>query len=201
MAFTLERPLASTYTRRAACVFKAWLKQPTQVATIFPSSVFLTERIARRDCVRSADTVVELGPGAGGTTLALLESMKPDARLLAVEKTPDLADALAEIEDPRLTSRLGDAADLIEILRAHDLTKADVIVSGIPFSSIPRATAKRISRSIDDVLTPGGTFIAYQLRDDILHFTRPLFGTPHTQFVMRNLPPLRIFTWTKRLQG
>lgn len=197
MAFTLERPQTSSYARRAACVFKAWLKQPTQVATIFPSSVFLTELIAKRECIRQADTVVELGPGAGGTTLALLDAIKPEGRLLAVEKTPGLADALAEIDDPRLSSHLGDAVDLIDILRVHDLTKADVIVSGIPFSSIPRATAKRISRSIHEALPVGGTFIAYQLRDDILSFTRPLFGSPHTRFVMRNLPPLRVYTWTK----
>jgi len=197
MAFTLERPATSSYARRAACVFKAWLKQPTQVATVFPSSIFLTEFIARRDCVRRANTVVELGPGAGGTTLALLEAMKPDARLLAVEKTPDFADALDEIQDPRLTSRLGDAVDLMDILRTQGLSKADVIVSGIPFSSIPKTTAIQISRAIDEALPVGGTFIAYQLRDDILHYGRPLWGAPQTQFVMRNLPPLRVYAWTK----
>tara|TARA_R110002049_G_scaffold4601_4_gene31882 strand:- start:122418 stop:123002 length:585 start_codon:yes stop_codon:yes gene_type:complete len=178
-------------------VLKAWIQQPFQVASVCPSSTYLTEAIADRHCIRSANVVVELGPGAGDTTLALLKRMGPNSRLLAIEKSPELAEATREIDDPRLTTVHGDASELIDILAQQNISCVDVVVSGIPFSALPTGTAKRITRSIHHVLSPGGTFIAYQLREDIRSFARPLFGPAKTQSVAFNLPPLQVYSWTK----
>ncbi|TWU25135.1 hypothetical protein Pla52o_14330 [Novipirellula galeiformis] len=188
---------ATSFAKQALQVLKAWMKQPTQVATICPSSPFLTENIAERECVRCASSVVELGPGAGGTTSALLSQMRPDSRLLAIEKTAAFMDALQEITDPRLTPLIGDAADLIELLERNQIGRPDVIVSGVPFSSLSPSVAKAIVESVYEVLKPGGTFIAYQVRSDIDDYARPLFGPPHAKLIPLNLPPLTVFTWQK----
>ena len=65
--------------------FQAFLKRPREVASIVPSSRFLMRRAVRAAHLESARVVVELGPGTGGTTRALLRAMTRDARLVAIE--------------------------------------------------------------------------------------------------------------------
>ena len=197
MTLSLKHAGKPSFSKRALFVLKAWLKHPADVATICPSSPFLTENIAERDCIREASFILELGPGAGETTAALLHELKPDGRLLAIEKMPAFSEALDAIVDPRFTLEIGDAADLLDTLEKYSLCQPDVIVSGIPFSALPATTAKTIAESIHAALKPGGTFIAYQVRSDIERFARPLFGPSDSEVIAMNLPPLRVFTWRK----
>ena len=67
--------------------------------------------------IATANVVVELGPGTGGTTKALLQAMRPDAKLLAIEINPGFCDLLRDtIDDPRLIVHHGSAADIPEAL-------------------------------------------------------------------------------------
>ncbi|WP_286178227.1 class I SAM-dependent methyltransferase [Rhodopirellula sp. JC639] len=193
----IRRSKQPGFAERIWCVLKAWVRNPTEVATVCPSSPFLTKHLAERDCVRKASRIVELGPGAGGTTQALLASMRTDARLLAIEKTDAFAESLGAITDPRLTLEFADACDLIDLVTKHDFGKVDVAISGIPFSHLPSMSAKRIIQSVHEVLRPGGVFIAYQLTSDVKDYARPLFGPPKTEIIPMNLPPLQSFDWTK----
>lgn len=196
---SIAAPSGRSFARQLWCVVSEWLRNPSQVATICPSSPYLTQHLANRDCVRDADRVLELGPGTGGTTRALLSQMKPDSRLISIEKTVAFAEVLDEIRDPRLHVELGDACDLSGVARRHDFGKADVVLSGIPFSVLAPTDAKIIAQSVYDVLRPGGTFIAYQLKSDIEKYTLPLFGRARTESVAINLPPLQVFVWTRSI--
>jgi phospholipid N-methyltransferase len=187
----------TSFVRRAWFVFKAWLRNPAEVATVCPSSPFLTEHLANRDCIQNAERIIELGPGAGGTTQALLDAMRPDAVLLAVEKTRDFDEALDALGDPRLRIAFADACDLIDIVMDHEMGHADVVIAGIPFSSLAESAAKKIIQSIHEVLRPGGVFIAYQLRSDVKDYARPLFGHAEKESIPFNLPPLTAYVWTK----
>lgn len=129
--------------------------------------------------------------------MALLNQMRPDSRLLAIEKVPAFKEALDEIADPRLTSEIGDAADLLPTLKDHGLDPPDVIVSGIPFSALKPTVAEAIVRSVHEALRPGGTFIAYQFRSDVEQYARPYFGPSSCKLIAMNLPPLKVFTWQK----
>lgn len=197
MSVSIQQPTVRPLVSRLGCVVKAFLRHPGQVATVFPSSTELIKTIACRDCVREASTVVELGPGAGGTTAGLLTNMRSDSTLLAIEKTQAFDELLDQIVDPRLRVEYGDAMRLLDLLQEHDLGLIDVVVSGIPFSAIPRSIAKRIAQSVYESLRPGGTFLAYQLHNDVVHYTRPLLGPPETDRVLWNLPPLMVYAWRK----
>lgn len=186
-----------TFIQQTGCVFKAWIRQPSQVATICPSSPFLTEHLADRECVRNADRIIELGPGAGGTTEALLAQMRPHSRLLAIEKTEAFAGALNTIEDPRLQIEIADACDLINLAAQSGFVDADVLISGIPFSTLPHSVAEQIINSVHEVLRPGGVFVAYQLKSNVKRYAQPLFGKPKTELIPINLPPLKAFVWRK----
>jgi phospholipid N-methyltransferase len=174
------------------------LKRPKQVGSVIPSSRFLEKRIVRSAELAGARVVVELGPGTGGTTRALLQSLAPDARLLAIEINPHFAKLLGEhILDPRLIVHEGSAAEIREALDAHDLPAADVILSGIPFSTMPRQLGLEILASVRETLAPEGRFVAYQFRDRVETLGREVFGRGSSQFELLNVPPMRVYRWQK----
>ena len=176
---------------------RAFLRAPRRVASIVPSSRFLERRIVARSGVATATTIVELGPGTGGTTRAILRAMPRHARLLCIEIDPVLHGLLRRIGDPRLIAHLGSAEQLREILKQHGLSAPDVIISGIPFSTMERAVGRRILEAISAVLHHGGRFIAYQVRDRVAHLGSPGMDLKRVELEWLNVPPLRVFQWEK----
>lgn len=177
--------------------FQQFLKNPKQIGSIIPSSRFLERRIIRAADVASAKTLVELGPGNGGTTRALLRAMAPDARLLCIEINPDCHAMVSRIADPRLIVHLGSAEDLGELLARHGLGPADAVISGIPFSTMPPAVADRIANAIASSVRPGGRFVAYQVSARVAEVNRRFPGVRRVEVELLNIPPLRVFRWQK----
>lgn len=177
--------------------FKSFLERPMEVGSIVPSSRFLERRVARAARLDRARVVVELGPGTGGTTQALLRALRPDAKLLAIEINPRLAERVRErIADPRLVVHCGSAEDIQGALAAHGLAAPDAVISGIPFSTMPRPVALGILRSIRGCLAPSGCFVAYQVRDRVAVLAREVFGrASQMELEVRNVPPMRVWRY------
>lgn len=176
---------------------RGFLREPQQVGSVIPSSRFLERRLVSLAEVRNAGTVVELGPGTGGTTRALLRELPASARLLGIEIDPHFAALLRRSRDARLHVECGSAEDLRRILDAHGLPAPDAIVSGIPFSTMDRDLGHRIVREIHAALAPGGRFVAYQVRSRVGELGHSCFGSAEVQREYRNIPPMRIYRWTK----
>jgi phospholipid N-methyltransferase len=176
---------------------QGFLKNPTQVGSIIPSSRFLERRVVRAAEIARASLVVELGPGTGGTTRALLRALSPQARLLAIEIDPRFVTLLRRTQDPRLIVHEGSAAEIESALRTYDLPAPDVILSGIPFSTMARSVGEQILRSVYDSLEPGGLFVAYQVRDRVETLGRRVFGRAQVQTEILNVPPMRVYRWQK----
>jgi phospholipid N-methyltransferase len=177
---------------------RGFARHPAQVGSVVPSSRYLEQRVVREARLDEAQTVVELGPGTGGTTTAFLRAMPPGSRLLAVELDPDFHRHLCRsLADPRLIPELGSAERLADFVAAHRLPAPDAIVSGIPFSTMESEAACRIAAAIALVLRPGGRFVAYQVRAHVAGFVAPYLGLPKTQWEVVNVPPMRVFTWIK----
>ena len=175
-----------------------FVRNPAQVGSIVPSSRQLEQRLVRSARIRDARTVVELGPGTGGTTAAFLRAMTPTAQLLAVELDSDFHQRLnASIFDPRFNLALGSAERLAEFLSACWLPPPDAIISGIPFSTMPPEVSSQVAATVARVLKPGGRFVAYQVRGHVSNFMTPHLGPPHKSWEVINLPPVRVFTWVK----
>ncbi|MGH8621198.1 MAG: class I SAM-dependent methyltransferase, partial [Burkholderiales bacterium] len=147
--------------------------------------------------VASARTIVELGPGTGGTTRAILRAMPRLARLLCIEIDPHLHGLLRRIKDPRLIVHLGSAEQLQEILSRYELPAPDVVISGIPFSTMGRVVGRRILDAISKSLAHGGHFVAYQLRDRVAQLCGPPLELTSVELELLNVPPMRVFRWQK----
>ena len=177
---------------------RGFLMRPREVASVVPSSRFLEGRVVRAAEVAAARCVVELGPGTGGTTRALLRALGPRARLLAIELNPDFCARLRQrVGDPRLLLQAGSAESLADYLARHGLPAPDAVISGIPFSTMPQEVAQRIAAAVDASLAPGGRFVAYQLRPHVADYVAPHLGAPRQVWEWRNLPPMRVFRWVK----
>jgi phosphatidylethanolamine/phosphatidyl-N-methylethanolamine N-methyltransferase len=177
--------------------FQGFLNNPREVGSIIPSSRFLERRIVRSAGIDRAETIVELGPGTGGTTRALLRAMPTAAKLLSVELTPRFVNLLRREKDPRFQVWEGSAADIKKALDDHGLPSPDVVLSGIPFSTMPRELGLEILHSVRESLAPGGRFVAYQVRDRVEILGREVFGPARKQTEILNVPPMRVYRWIK----
>lgn len=179
--------------------FKSFLARPKEVGSVIPSSRFMERRIVRCAEIPTARVVVELGPGTGGTTKALLRALPPSATLLAIEINPVLADRVRErIQDPRLIVHCGSATELADALEKHDLPAPDVVVSGIPFSTMPASVGRDVIGAVRRELAAGGLFVAYQVRDRVAELGTEIFGPPSVEREVRNVPPMRVYRFEKK---
>ncbi|MEM7053924.1 MAG: methyltransferase type 12 [Pseudomonadota bacterium] len=188
----------SSSSRKNIDFLRGFLRNPGRVGSVIPSSRFMERKIIKMAEVQQAGLVVELGPGTGGTTRAMLAAMSQNARLLAIDLDPRFIDILSGFDDPRLLPHHGSAVDLAEILQQHGIDAPNTVVSGIPFSTMPKPVGTAIIQAIQQNLAPNGVFLAYQFRGEVARLARPVLGEPdQSSFEMLNIPPMRFYQWRK----
>ena len=149
------KPVNSLINGRLA-FFQEFLKHPLQIGSIIPSSRFLERRIVEAAVITSAKTIVELGSGTGGTTRAILRAMPQHAKLLSIEINPYFHTLVSSIEDDRLIAHLGNVCRLKEIISMYGLGAPEVVISGIPFSTMNRSEGSQVIEAISSLLAPNG---------------------------------------------
>ena len=195
-AVVLRRPRRPQPNRlRRALVFAGnFLRHPLMLGTVFESSQALVRRLVDGSPWQRCHTVLELGPGVGTITAALLDRLPADARLLAIETNPEFVEELdRSLPDPRLLTVLGSAADLRRALRLHGIGRLDGAISGIPFSTMPPPLRAAIVGAVADALSPSGEFVVYQHSTLMLPLLRERFDAVLCEREWRNPVPMRIF--------
>ena len=171
-----------------------FFRHPRMLGSIVPSSRFLIKQLLEPINWGRARVIVEYGPGVGNITAELLRHMRADATLIAIEMNPDFVRYLgAAINDKRLRVVEGSAAEVDEILRRFGFTRADYIISGIPFSTIPAPVREQILVKTHDVLEPGGAFLVYQFSTRVLQDLKRVFGYVGRRFQPLNVLPAHLF--------
>jgi len=188
-------------TNGSLVFFQEFMKHPLQIGSVIPSSRFLEQRIVRAAKVASARVIIELGPGTGGVTRAILQAMPQDATLLSVEINPTLHSIVDSIDDQRLIAHHGSASELEQILGQYGLNAPDAIISGIPFSTMSHGIGSQIVAAVSAVLPANGRFVAYQVKRQVATLCEPFMGTGNTSIELLNIPPMRIFQWVKNAEA
>ena len=180
-------------------IIAQFLRHPLRTGAVAASSARLARAMTEGIGIETASVVVELGPGTGAITDAILPRMAPNARLVLVELNPALAARMAaRYPDPRVRVVQGSAADLIELVAPGTV---DVVVSGLPWTVMPAAVQGRILRAVDEVLRPEGQFTTFAylhaartpLARQFLGQLAGLFGSVERGgAVWSNLPPARV---------
>lgn len=186
-----------TTARQSLDFFKGFLKNPREVGSVIPSSRFLTRRTLECGDIAHARVIVELGPGTGVLTRHALQHMRPDAKLVAVEISRDFAEGLRrDFPDSRLYVHHGSATELEDALAKVGERQADLVMSGIPFSTLERGIGFATLEAARRVLAPGGRFVAYQFRSKVRDLGEPVFGhRPEEHSGFWNVPPMKIYVW------
>jgi phospholipid N-methyltransferase len=171
-----------------------FFRHPRMLGSIVPSSRFLIKQLLQPISWARARVIVEYGPGVGGITAELLRHMGSDATLIAIEMNPDFVKYLRDsFTDARLQVVEASAESVDEILRRFGYLRADYIISGIPFSTIPAAARERILRKTCAVLEPGGAFLVYQFSSRVFQDLKRIFGYVVRRFEPLNVLPAHLF--------
>jgi len=174
-----------------------FFKFPTMLGSLIPSSPFLVNDLLSQVDFDRARVIVEYGPGVGTFTQEILKRMRPDAALVAIELNEEFAGFLKEeIGDRRLHAVHASACDVGKVLASLNLPSADYIISGIPFSTMPKSLRAEIMRNSRDALRPDGALLVYQFTRAVRPYLESSFGSVQENFQMLNILPARIFYCT-----
>lgn len=171
-----------------------FIKHPKMLGSLIPSSRFLVNKVLNEVDWARARVFVEYGPGVGTFTTEILRRMRPDAVVIALETNADFVRFLrGKIHDDRLHVVHGSAADADAALAKLNLTHADYILSGIPYTTIPAEVREVILRKTHSLLHPNGAFLVYQFTRTVLPYLQQVFESIHQDFEPLNVMPARLF--------
>jgi phospholipid N-methyltransferase len=164
------------------------------LGSLIPSSRFLVNHVLAEVDWKRARVFLEYGPGVGTFTTEILRRMRTDAVLVALETNSDFVRFLrGKLRDDRLHVVHGSAADAESALAALELGRADYVISGIPYTTMPPQLRESILRTTQAVLDPNGAFLVYQFTRAVRPYLQQVFGSVAEDFEPLNVMPARLF--------
>jgi phosphatidylethanolamine/phosphatidyl-N-methylethanolamine N-methyltransferase len=174
---------------------KSWIDDPGRTGSVTPSSPFLARRMASFVDPAIPGPVIEIGPGTGPVTEALIERGISEERLILVEYSPEFC-ALLRQRFPRATVVEGDAYALSTTLAGHLQEKAIAIVSSLPLFNRPPAMRSALAKDAFTLLVEGAPLIQFTY-SVISPVPRKGSGLKAfaSDWVLRNIPPARVWVY------
>jgi phospholipid N-methyltransferase len=171
-----------------------FIKHPKMLGSLIPSSRFLVNHVLAQVDWSRARVLLEYGPGVGTFTTEILRRMRPDAVLVALETNTDFVRFLrGRLRDDRLHVIHGSAADADTALSRLQLSHADYVISGIPYTTMSPDLRDTILSKTHLVLNPDGAFLVYQFTRAVLPYLQRVFGSVYQDFEPLNVMPARLF--------
>jgi phosphatidylethanolamine/phosphatidyl-N-methylethanolamine N-methyltransferase len=176
---------------------RSWIEKPLHMGAVMPSGRVLARTMAQYVDIKSTGPVVELGPGTGAITNALIEHGVDQKRLVLVEYNPGFCALLRE-RYPQATVVQGDAYTLRDSLWDVLAVPASAVVSGLPLVTKPMLTRLKLIREAFVALAPGAPFVqfTYSVAPPIPK-SLPGVSTEASERIWMNLPPARVWVYRK----
>jgi phosphatidylethanolamine/phosphatidyl-N-methylethanolamine N-methyltransferase len=175
---------------------KGLIARPKNVGAIAPSSPALAKAIARQIDLPIDGAVLELGPGTGVVTEAIIKRGIAPERITTIEYDPDFVAMVAK-RFPKVRVVQGDAFDFIRTLGLKDDDRFAAIISGLPLLNHPPARRQVLIESALARLKPGAPYIQFS------YGMNPPIPAPagttvkRAALVLLNLPPARVWVYRK----
>jgi phosphatidylethanolamine/phosphatidyl-N-methylethanolamine N-methyltransferase len=176
---------------------RSWIEKPLHMGAVMPSGRLLARTMAQYVEVDSDRPVIELGPGTGAITNALLAQGVAQKRLVLVEYNPGFC-ALLRDRYPQATVVQGDAYRLRDSLWNVLSAPASAVVSGLPLVTKPMLTRLKLIREAFVAMVPGSPFVqfTYSVAPPIPK-SLPGVSTEASERIWMNLPPARVWVYRK----
>lgn len=183
--------------REGFSFLKAWLRQPKSVGSVWPTSAPMARKMAGVIDLSSGLPVLEVGPGTGTITKAILDTGLPHDRLWALEYSHEFA-ARLKAKYPLARVVEGDAFELARSLGAARPKLFDSAISGLPLLNFPVATRVSFVEQVLDLLPPGRPLIqfSYGPKSPV----PPGLGRYKVKrlgMVLRNIPPAQLWVFSR----
>jgi phosphatidylethanolamine/phosphatidyl-N-methylethanolamine N-methyltransferase len=176
---------------------RSWIEKPLAMGAVMPSGKLLARTMASYVDLDSDAPVIELGPGTGPITSALVERGIDQRRLVLVEYSPNFCALLRE-RFPKATVVQGDAYSLRDTLGEALREPASAVVSGLPLVTKPMRTRVRLLRDAFATLAPKAPFVqfTYSVAPPIPK-SLPGITTEASERIWMNVPPARVWVYRK----
>ena len=170
---------------------KQYLKNPRSVGAIAPSSRMLAENMMKPVDFDRAACIVEYGPGTGVFTEELIRRKRPETALYIIERNNEFYRQIKEKygELPKVHVIHGSAENTTRYLKKYGETSADYIVSGLPFTSLPKELSDRILADTQKAIGDDGVFVTFQYTRVKEAYFKSFFELTEKIHVKKNLPP------------
>lgn len=178
--------------------FKGWLHRPRAVGSIVPTSSITAKRMVSIIDVTSGLPVLELGPGTGVITKAILARGVKPKDLYAVEYSPEFVRHLRR-NYPDVNVIEGDAFNLDETLGAMANATFDSVISGVPLLNFPVAQRVRYVEQVLDRIPAGRPIVqlTYGPKSPVPP-GRGNYTVEHFRFILRNIPPTQLWIYRRK---
>jgi phosphatidylethanolamine/phosphatidyl-N-methylethanolamine N-methyltransferase len=175
-----------------ALFFGKFLRHGTKIASLAPSSRWLSKATVGNVDWDRARVIVELGAGTGPITRAIADRVRPETKVLVLERDADFAAILRERFGSLANFEVieGDARDLASMLKDRGIGQVDHVISGLPVPSFPKDLQNDLFRVVRQILAPEGTY--NQITELALVYQglyRRYFEQVKFVFEPRNFPP------------
>jgi phosphatidylethanolamine/phosphatidyl-N-methylethanolamine N-methyltransferase len=176
---------------------RSWMEKPLHVGAVMPSGRVLARTMAQYVEIDSDRPVIELGPGTGAITNALIAHGVDQKRLVLVEYNPGFC-ALLRDRYPQATVVQGDAYALRDSLWNVLSAPASAVISGLPLVTKPMLTRLKLIRDAFVAMSPGSPFVqfTYSVAPPIPK-SLPGVSTEASERIWMNLPPARVWVYRK----
>ncbi|SMD09343.1 phosphatidylethanolamine N-methyltransferase /phosphatidyl-N-methylethanolamine N-methyltransferase [Fulvimarina manganoxydans] len=181
--------------------FATWVRHPIAMGAVAPSSRAYCRMMVEKATTELDGPVLELGPGLGAVTRALLEKGVDPARITSIEYDRDFADAL-KTRFREVNVIQGDGFDLDKTLKDQGATRFAAILFAIPIVSMAQEKRQALFRQYFKRLLPGGnlTQLSYMWSPPV----RPVegvFTVDSSDIVWNNIPPARVWIYDQDRRG
>jgi phosphatidylethanolamine/phosphatidyl-N-methylethanolamine N-methyltransferase len=183
----------------SARFLKTLVAAPRLTGAVAPSGRALARAMATAAGSPRDGFIVELGPGTGPVTGALIENGVAQERLALIEYDPEFC-RLLKARFPRAAIIEGDAYDLARALAAFKGQPIAAIVSSLPLLNQPPARRVKLIGDAFALMGSQGAFVqfTYGLASPVPH-DASRYSAVRSRPILLNLPPA--FVWTYRLAG
>ena len=188
-------PLKKDRLQDEARFLRSWLERPLVMGAVTPSGKILARTMASFVDPRIPGPVVELGPGTGPVTDALIRRGVAQDRLVLVEYSPEFCQLLKR-RFPKATIIQGDAYDLAETLSGILSEPAAATVSSLPLFTKPMDQRLALLETAQALMHPQAPFIqfTYAVVPPIPARSQA-YRTRASNRIWRNLPPARVWVY------
>lgn len=176
---------------------RSWIEKPIATGAVMPSGRVLARTMARYVDPNTSGPVVELGPGTGPVTEALIAHGVDQARLVLVEFNPTFCRML-RAKFPQATVVQGNAYSLRRALASVLYEPAAAVVSGLPLMTKPMMTRLRLFSDAFAVMAQNCPFIQFT------YAVVPPIPTDYngvtaqsSELIWMNLPPARVWVYRR----